>query len=59
MRLDPFWTRVGCRRDRPMDALIAEAGFAIADLNTGYLGHGPKLATYMYAGRALPTEKRA
>jgi len=54
-RLDPLWTRVSCHLDRPMDTLIAEAGFVIADLTTGYLGHGPKLATYMYAGRALPT----
>jgi SAM-dependent methyltransferase len=57
-RLDPLWTRVSCHLDRPMDALIAGAGFAIADLNTGYLGHGPKLAAYMYAGRALPTGGR-
>ncbi len=55
-RLDPLWTRVSCHLDRPMDALIAEAGFAISDLTTGYLGHGPRLATYMYAGRATPTE---
>src|ERR1044072_5822649 len=54
-RLDPFWTRVSCHLDRPMDALIAEAGFAIADLKTGYLDQGPKLATFMYMGRAVPS----
>jgi ubiquinone/menaquinone biosynthesis C-methylase UbiE len=54
-RLDPLWTRVSCHLDRSMDTLIAEAGFAISDLKTGYLGHGPRIATYMYAGRALPT----
>jgi hypothetical protein len=53
-RLDPFWTRVSCHLDRPMDTLIAEAGFDISGLETGYLGHGPRLATYMYAGRAVP-----
>jgi hypothetical protein len=37
-----------------MDALIAEAGFAIVDIETGYLGQGPKLATFMYTGRAVP-----
>jgi len=53
-RLDPLWTRVSCHLDRPMDTLIAEAGFVIADLKTGYLGHGPKLTTYMYTGCARP-----
>jgi SAM-dependent methyltransferase len=53
-RLDPLWTRASCHLDRPMDALISGAGFAITDLKTGYLGHGPRLATYMYAGRAMP-----
>ncbi len=55
-RLDPVWTRVSCHLDRPMDALIAEAGFAISDLQTGYLGQGPKLATFMYTGRAVPIQ---
>jgi SAM-dependent methyltransferase len=53
-RLDPLWTRVSCHLDRPMDALIAEAGFRMTDLQTGYLGQGPKLATFMYMGRAVP-----
>ena len=53
-RLDPLWTKVSCHLDRPMDTLIAEAGFAICDLQTGYLGQGPKLATFMYMGRAVP-----
>jgi SAM-dependent methyltransferase len=52
-RLDPLWTRVSCHLDRPMDALIAEAGFRIADLQTGYLGQGPRFTTFMYSGRAV------
>jgi SAM-dependent methyltransferase len=53
-RLDPLWTRVSCHLDRPMDALIAEAGFVICDLRTGYLGQGPRFTTFMYSGRAVP-----
>jgi hypothetical protein len=39
-----------------MDALISEAGFTLAELQTGYLGRGPKLMTYMYSGRATPVK---
>jgi ubiquinone/menaquinone biosynthesis C-methylase UbiE len=53
-RLDPFWTRVSCHLDRPMDALIADAGFAFTDLKTGYLGKGPKFMTFLFSGRATP-----
>ena len=58
-RLDPLWTRVSCHLDRPMDALIAEAGFRMTDLQTGYLGQGPKLATFMFTGRAIPVREIA
>lgn len=53
-RLDSVWTHVSCHLDRPIDALIAETGFAITELATGYLGRGPKPMTYMYRGRAIP-----
>jgi len=53
-RLDPLWARVSCHLDRPMDALIAEAGFAITNLKTGYLGQGPRFTTFMYSGGAVP-----
>ena len=36
-----------------MDVLIVEAGFAICNLQTGYLGQGPRFTTYMYSGRAV------
>ena len=54
--IDPLWARVSCHLDRPMDALISEAGFALVELQTGYLGKGPKLMTYMYTGCATPKE---
>ncbi len=55
-RIDPVWARISCHLDRPMDALISEAGFTLAELQTGYLGRGPKLMTYMYSGRATPVK---
>ena len=58
-RLDPFWTKVSCHLDRPMDALISDSGFRIIDLKSGYLGQGPKLATFMYTGRAMPVREIA
>jgi ubiquinone/menaquinone biosynthesis C-methylase UbiE len=53
-RLTPFWRRIagGCHLDRKVDDLIREAGFAIAELQTGYLP-GPKFATFMYEGSAV------
>ncbi len=53
-RLTPLWTRVagGCHLDRPIDALIRDAGFAIDRLETGYMVKGPRLMTYSYEGRA-------
>ena len=53
-RFDPLWERVSCHLDRKMDDLIADAGFMLADLRTGYLGKGPRFMTYMYSGRATP-----
>jgi ubiquinone/menaquinone biosynthesis C-methylase UbiE len=54
-RLTPLWRRLagGCHLNRPIDRLIAQAGFEIADLETGYLVNGPRVATWHYLGRAL------
>jgi ubiquinone/menaquinone biosynthesis C-methylase UbiE len=54
-RLTPLWQRLagGCHLNRPVDRLIAQAGFEIAGLETGYLIKGPHVATYQYLGRAL------
>lgn len=53
-RLNPIWQRCsgGCQLNRPIDALIAEAGFRFGQLETGYLVKGPKLLTFHYLGRA-------
>jgi ubiquinone/menaquinone biosynthesis C-methylase UbiE len=53
-RLTPLWRRIagGCHLDRKVDDLIREAGFAIAELQTGYLS-GPKFATFTYEGSAV------
>jgi ubiquinone/menaquinone biosynthesis C-methylase UbiE len=54
-RLTPLWQKLagGCHLNRPIEGLIAQAGFQIADLETGYLVEGPRIATYHYLGRAL------
>jgi SAM-dependent methyltransferase len=52
-RLTPCWKAVagGCRLDRPIDALIREAGFRIERIDTGHMP-GPKPWTFMYQGSA-------
>lgn len=55
-RLTPVWSRLagGCRLDRKIDELLAEAGFEIAELCTSYL-RGPRPFTYTYQGFARRT----
>lgn len=52
-RLTPLWKRVsgGCHLDRKMDELIRAAGFRLDGVETGYM-EGPKVATFLYSGRA-------
>jgi len=54
-RLTPLWRKIGggCHLNRPIRNLIASAGFAIGQLQTGYM-KGPKPMTFMYEGRATP-----
>ena len=54
-RLDPLWTRIagGCHINRPMADLIATSGFAVDDMQTGYI-RGPKMLTFMFSGSARP-----
>ncbi len=54
-RLTPAWRKLagGCHLNRPIDRLIAQAGFTMAELETGYLVKGPRVATYHYLGSAL------
>jgi len=51
--LTPVWRRIGggCHLNRPIDALIREAGGGLEKIDTGYL-RGPNPATYMYEGSA-------
>jgi ubiquinone/menaquinone biosynthesis C-methylase UbiE len=52
-RLTPVWRRCagGCHLNRPMDTLIRNAGFAVADLRTEYVP-GPRPMTFMFEGIA-------
>jgi ubiquinone/menaquinone biosynthesis C-methylase UbiE len=51
--LTPVWKRIGggCHLNRPIDQLIAAAGFRVDRLKTGYM-KGPKPMTFMYEGEA-------
>jgi len=51
--LTPAWKRVGggCHLNRPIDRLIAEAGFHLREIERAY-GKGPKPFTYLYKGVA-------
>jgi ubiquinone/menaquinone biosynthesis C-methylase UbiE len=71
-RLTPAWSRIagGCQLNRPIPALLADAGFQLAELDEGY-GEGPKPFAYLYRGfavrplpegvtvRSLPSSSRA
>lgn len=48
-----WWKRVagGCHLNRPIDALIADAGFEITQVERGY-SRGPKPVAYLYKGLA-------
>lgn len=52
-RLNPLWRRVagGCNLNRRIDALIADAGLLLAEIERGY-GGGPKPMAYLYRGMA-------
>jgi len=46
--------QVSCHLDNPVERMLREAGFALDDLATGYLGRGPRAMGFMYEGRARP-----
>lgn len=54
-RLNPLEQRLagGCNLNRPIDALITQAGFSFDELETFY-GKGPKSFSYLYKGVASP-----
>lgn len=53
--LTPAWKRIGggCRLNRPIQSLIAQNGFDIVQLETGYM-QGPKPMAFLYQGCAKP-----
>lgn len=54
-RLTPAWKRIagGCHLNRPIRTLIEGNGFAMAQIETGYM-KGPKPMTFLYEGCARP-----
>jgi ubiquinone/menaquinone biosynthesis C-methylase UbiE len=53
-RLTPVWRRLagGCHLNRPIERLIRDAGFQLAEFETGYLVKGPRPLTFHYRGVA-------
>ncbi|MHB8811897.1 MAG: class I SAM-dependent methyltransferase [Steroidobacteraceae bacterium] len=56
-RLTPIWRRIGggCHLNRPIHALIENAGFDIVHVEMAYAPRGPKPVVFMYEGRARPS----
>ena len=54
-RLTPVWKRAagGCHLNRPIAALVEDAGFRISKMETGYMP-GPRPMTFIYEGSARP-----
>ncbi|MFC4350880.1 class I SAM-dependent methyltransferase [Fodinicurvata halophila] len=54
-RLTPTWKSIagGCHLNRPIRTLIEDNGFAMAQIDTGYM-KGPKPMTFLYEGCAKP-----
>jgi len=54
-RLTPIWRKIGggCHLNRPIRALIEDAGFRMIRLDTGY-AKGPRPMTFFYEGCAVP-----
>ena len=54
-RLTPAWSASsgGCHLDRPIARLVADAGFKIDPMQSGYMP-GPRIMTFMYEGCARP-----
>ncbi len=52
-RINPLWKKLagGCNLNRPIPAMLTDAGFRITDLQQHYV-LGPKIATYQYYGSA-------
>lgn len=53
-RITPGWKKIagGCHLNRPISELIEQAGFEVDALETLYVPKTPKIAGYVYKGRA-------
>ncbi|MFC4259075.1 class I SAM-dependent methyltransferase [Marinobacter lacisalsi] len=53
-RITPGWKKIagGCHLNRPIDSLIQGAGFTISELANFYMPKAPRIAGYLYQGRA-------
>jgi len=54
-RITPGWKKLagGCHLNRPISALIREAGFEVESLENLYMPKAPRIAGYIYKGRAV------
>ena len=54
-RVTPAWKKIagGCHLNRPVSELIGDAGFEIRSLENLYVPRAPKIAGYIYQGRAV------
>lgn len=54
-RITPTWKKLagGCHLNRPIADLLREAGFNILELENLYVPKTPKIAGYIYKGRAV------
>jgi ubiquinone/menaquinone biosynthesis C-methylase UbiE len=57
-RITPAWKKMagGCHLNRPISELIRDAGFEICALENLYVPKAPKIAGYIYKGRAIKPE---
>lgn len=53
-RFEPLWMRLfgGCHLTRDIPGLLRGAGFAIEDLEAGYMRRAPRIGGYVYRGAA-------
>ncbi|MDC0664317.1 class I SAM-dependent methyltransferase [Marinobacter sp. SS21] len=54
-RITPTWKKIagGCHLNRPISELIQQAGFEVQALENLYMPKTPKIAGYIYKGRAV------
>lgn len=55
-RITPVWKTFagGCHLNRPIADLIRQSGFTITELENLFVPKAPKIAGYIYMGRAIP-----